>query len=263
MIKKNLIVTALFIALFVVLGQYLKRSILDYDILKMRSLQDMQKITFEFDSVLAEDSAAGFSEYASDYVAEALQEEFIAVVRPTGAIIQKNGNLRQEVQIFDMLRGDPCLKGEIIDLQNDGGGIQHSILTKLDENEEEYKIYSRNNIYYIGVKNVMRPEHTYVAFFHNWQSGDIYISDLYSLNGIFSYFKLNANDSLDTVQLNKEYTLKDIRDYEFLSSSKKTLQTMYKIKHDILNELNLSEAANPQEEKPHEYNPSQSAILPK
>lgn len=238
MIKKNLLATVLVTIFIICLGQFLKGFIEDYGIMDMCTISDMEEITFEFESVFNEEHEEGFQKYHEEYVSEALAEEFIAIVSPTGNITQRDGTLKQEVEVIDMLKGDSELEGETIMLQ-DFSGIQHYFSTRLDENDEEYTVYTDNNLYYIGVANIMRPENTYVAFFRNEQLNDLYISDLYELNGIFAYFKLDTADNLNTVTPQQKYTLNELKEFEYFSSSKETLQSIYSIKKDILEQLNI------------------------
>lgn len=249
MLKRNIMISLIIIIFTIIIGQFLKRGILDYGILAINSTDDMKKIEFEFEAVLNEHDCDSFNYYKDDYVKELDDAEYIAIVKPTGKVEQRNGLLRQEVTVKKIIRGSNSLQGDTIFLQGtDGISFYFKSIVKETDNlnaqiepknimTNDENITDINNIYFIGIRNVMEADSEYVAFLNYREENankNLKQNKFYDIYGSFGYLKLNVEDNNDVIELNKKYKLSELKNNEFFSSSTDTLEAIYIIKKLIL-----------------------------
>lgn len=189
--RKYLIAVCAIVMISGICGFLAKKSFTDAGILSMRTAEEAENIPFHFYAILEESDSSGFVNYEDSYVEDFEETECIAVVAPTGQIVQNGG-----------------------------------MLSQMEEGKD---------ICYIGIKNLMQKGDRYLAFFHDVKLNEELGMEYYQLEGsIFNYLNLDDTNEDGMVDMEQEYRLKDVKGYEFFTSSKNVLKGMNKIKKHII-----------------------------
>ena len=151
--KKYLIAVCVLVLISGICGFVTKKNFTDAGILSMRTIEEAENIPFRFYTIFDESSSQGFTDYEDSYVEDCEQSEYIAIVMPTGLIVENVGKLSQEAEVQKVSKGSRELEGKKIYLSSTSG------LAQIEEDN--------NQIYYIGIKNLMQKGDRYLAFFRS------------------------------------------------------------------------------------------------
>lgn len=239
MLKKYIVLSVTAIILTMFAGQFLKQGIIDAQVLKINTIDDINNMTFQFDVIFDEFHCDGFKKYKNSYIEELKDVAVVGIVEPTGNVEQRYYLLRQEVTVKKIIKGDPNLEGKTIFLQ-ESDGVTYLKGTKVITNSEDAPptiniTHESGNLNFVGIRNIMQKENQYLVFLNYRKSNEkLEKNPLYDIYGYFGYLKLNVDDYDGLAELGRTYKLSDLKNYEFFSSSANTLKELYDIKKIVL-----------------------------
>lgn len=184
----------------------------------VRTLEQLYDLDIALTSVFDDTFYDNFVEYQESYASEVDDSAIVAIVRTTGNIRPYNYSCCQEVTVEQVILGDKSLENKNLHIY-DGP----KFMTNDDNNTLEYR----------SIKNIMQPDHTYLAFFCPAVINEYLKEDVYQFNeSFFCYLDLTNNSSVPITESSSD--LRNIRDIEFFTSSQRTLDAMLEIKNIII-----------------------------
>lgn len=223
--KRNICLSILLVIFIGIIGQIGKNTFIDAGILDAKRIENLENLAFHFDGIFTEDDYYNTKTYKDEYISPLDNADFIAIVKPTGNIILNSFDLRQEVTIQKIQKGNKKLEGTTVYLQ-----VNNGISYDFQEDNKQKAIYNSSF-------NVMQQDYEYLAFFNHIKLED-YLKDypMYKIvNPFFGYLQLNTTPFNGTIpNTENPYYLKDLTEYEFFTDSENMLALLYEIKQEIL-----------------------------
>lgn len=228
MIRRNVVLSLLFVIMATVLGQAGKSRFTDRGLCDVHTLDDLRNYSFSFVSVDDEEDVSAYEEYREEYIRACGECGNIFVVSPTGGY--EMGRLRgmQEVEVSEVIRGDKALAGARVWIDGMPG---------LSDEEDNGRLCIDM------LSNYMLPGNEYLIFCNAY--GPVMLEDwpdcskYYSTSGIFDYFNISRREGTGgIVETDTEYSFDELKEYEYFGTCQAVLDEKQKIK-DVLIEKYL------------------------
>lgn len=210
MVKKKkhgfLIFCLVLLFITIVFGVVFRIQIPDCGVSKLSNIKDVQERSIRLDYAWGKGTEEGldsnFGTDGSRYgVASA---EIIAVVSPTGNIIQTDSTMGQEFTVKKIIRGD-----NFISIGQTAYVYVYFGFRAVD-----------GEIRFLNTLNIMYPGNDYLIFMDQSPLNDYQQKTAYVLKSDwFGYMKTEGRDTLTLKENYMDYNFSDLEDYEFFSTS--------------------------------------------
>lgn len=145
--------------------------------------------------------------------------EIIAVVAPTGNIIQTEGSIGQEFTVKEIIKGDASLS-----VGNTAYVYQYFGFQEVD-----------GHIEFMNTLNLMNPENDYLIFMDSSPLNAYQNEPAFILKSeFFGYIKTDHTDTLTLEGNYRDYNFSDLANYEFFSTSESVTKTLNYIRSELL-----------------------------
>lgn len=222
MLKRNLLLVAVTIAIITVLGQAWKGNFVDLGMNEINSLDDLRGRPFYFESI--DSDTEYYREYRQMYMDQYENCDCIMIASPTGGYQMGTSSGIQEVQVERVLRGDQSLKGNTAWIDGMPGLAYY-------EDEDKTRIDA--------LLNYMQEGNEYLIFCEPYISDEGEVIEMeeeyYHTDCFFGY--LNITKRKDTgviLDINKSYTYEELEGYEFFGGCQSVLDVKREIKDALL-----------------------------
>ncbi|WP_130868857.1 hypothetical protein [Intestinimonas massiliensis (ex Afouda et al. 2020)] len=206
----------------IILGLVFRGSISDCGISHLSNIKDVKDLSIVLNYAWNENDEGGLTltSFGSDVdlygVASA---EIIAVVAPTGNIIQTEGSIGQEFTVKEIIKGDTSLS-----VGNTAYVYQYFGFQEVD-----------GHIEFMNTLNLMIPENNYLIFMdisplNAYQNEPAFILK----SEFFGYVKIERTDTLTLEGNYRDYNFSDLASYEFFSTSDSVTKTLNYIRNELL-----------------------------
>ena len=192
----------------IILGLVFQGSISDCGISHLSNIKDVEDSHIVLNYAWNENDEGGLTltSFGSDVdlygVASA---EIIAVVAPTGNIIQTEGSIGQEFTVKEIIKGDASLS------------------------------VGNGHIEFMNTLNLMNPENDYLIFMDSSPLNAYQNEPAFILKSeFFGYIKTDHTDTLTLEGNYRDYNFSDLANYEFFSTSESVTKTLNYIRSELL-----------------------------
>ena len=206
----------------IILGLVFQGSISDCGISHLSNIKDVEDSHIVLNYAWNENDEGGLTltSFGSDVdlygVASA---EIIAVVAPTGNIIQTEGSIGQEFTVKEIIKGDASLS-----VGNTAYVYQYFGFQEVD-----------GHIEFMNTLNLMNPENDYLIFMDSSQLNAYQNEPAFILKSeFFGYIKTDHTDTLTLEGNYRDYNFSDLANYEFFSTSESVTKTLNYIRSELL-----------------------------
>lgn len=186
-----------------------------------KTLEDIEELKFQFDFVNDEKRLKYYTKKKYFHIEGTADNDYIAVVTATENVKMRTMSALQEVIIEKVIQGKGLKEGDKIEI------YENSCFYGQSENKHVY--------IFDCAMNLMQKGNSYLIFFNEYTEGHENKKFYEASGGRFQYLNLTNEDPMYLVEDPEAvYTYGDFKDYEFFSTSKKTLKAIYKLKHKVI-----------------------------
>ena len=213
MLKRGTITSVFLVCICMAVAVCTKASMHDSGAVSVRSIEDIQKVPFQFYGIFDDD----WMEREEEFYELAEEADLILVVRPTGQIQLHSYAVLQEVEVTHIVDAKENVSDKIWIESNCGFDYQPN--KRMD------------TLFNFGISNILYPEWEYLVFLrqYSWAPG-FYYNKFYT-GGL----RLTCQVDDMTLDDEKIYTYGELAECEFFADSAETLGWLYGIKEDLLN----------------------------
>lgn len=208
----------------VIMGFSISESYLDSGCSNLRRIDDVQKQRIKLNYAFGEREETGISKDAFEIDGDKYgieSADIIAVVKPTGRLIQTEGSLGQEITVNKILRGAEYVKEDETTIFYQYFGFQPM----------------EDGIQFLNTLNIMYPEYEYLLFADSSPLNEYQKEKVFVLKSVYlGYVKITDEKTKILDADYKGYDFSELKEYEFFSTSEKVANVMNDIRKDILNE---------------------------